>query len=230
MGKTHARGRAVALGFVLAVILLTRPFALALNPRLDASQYAHTAWKVREGFTKGFIYAITQTPDGYLWFATEFGLLRFDGVRNVPWQPPQGQKLPSTDIRALLSARDGTLWIGTGKGLASWKDGKLTQYRELAGYIVVVLVEDREGSVWAGAWGCPPADYAQFRMAKSTAMEMTAVLAWEFRTCLCRGMAVCGEVCRTDCGDGDLGLQSSMPCKGRRVGYAAWAKTMTARS
>lgn len=80
MGKTHARGRAVALGFVLAVILLTRPFALALNPGLDASQYAHTAWKVREGFTKGFIYAITQTPDGYLWLATEFGLLRFDGV------------------------------------------------------------------------------------------------------------------------------------------------------
>ena len=24
----------------------------------------------------------------------------------------------------MLAARDGTLWIGTGKGLASWKDGK----------------------------------------------------------------------------------------------------------
>jgi ligand-binding sensor domain-containing protein len=53
--------------------------AYALNPALDVSQYAHTAWKIREGFTKGAIYAIAQTPDSYLWLSTEFGLLRFDG-------------------------------------------------------------------------------------------------------------------------------------------------------
>ena len=58
--------------------------AFALDPSLDVSQYAHTAWKIREGFTKGMIYGMAQTPDGYLWLGTEFGLLRFDGVRNVP--------------------------------------------------------------------------------------------------------------------------------------------------
>ena len=110
--------------------------AFALDPSLDISQYAHTAWKVREGFSKGYITSIAQTPDGYLWLGTEFGLLRFDGVRAVPWQPPAGQHLPSSYIRSLLAARDGTLWIGTLKGLASWKDGKLTQYPELAGQSV----------------------------------------------------------------------------------------------
>jgi ligand-binding sensor domain-containing protein len=62
------------------------PCAFALNPALDISQYAHTEWKVREGFSKGIISAITQTPDRYLWLGTEFDLVRFDGVRNVPWQ------------------------------------------------------------------------------------------------------------------------------------------------
>jgi signal transduction histidine kinase/ligand-binding sensor domain-containing protein len=122
----------------------------ALNPALDISQYAHTAWSIRGGFTKGSIAAITQTPDGYLWLGTEFGLLRFDGVRTVAWELPPGQRLPSSEILGLLAARDGSLWIGTAKGLARWKDGTLTQVAEVAGHYVYALLEDREGSIWAG--------------------------------------------------------------------------------
>jgi len=141
----------IALGMVLACCAC----ASALDPSLDISQYAHTAWKVREGFTKGTINSIAQTPDGYLWLGTQFGLLRFDGVRAVPWQPPVGEHLPSSYIHGLLAARDGTLWIGTFKGLASWKDGKLIQYPELAGQVVEKLLEDHEGTVWVGSWGVP---------------------------------------------------------------------------
>src|SRR6516162_11425489 len=93
MGR-RIRGRkpySGALGLVLAGVLLACPRTFALDPALDISQYAHTAWKVREGFTKGTIVSIAQTPDGYLWLGTEFGLLRFDGVRSVPWQPPSGR-------------------------------------------------------------------------------------------------------------------------------------------
>ena len=89
MGNAHRRA-AIALGMVLAWCAC----ASALDPSLDISQYAHTAWKVRDGFTKGSITSIAQTPDGYLWLGTEFGLLRFDGVRAVSWQPPTGGDLP----------------------------------------------------------------------------------------------------------------------------------------
>ena len=68
----------------IAILLACCRCASALDPSLDVSQYAHTAWKIRDGFSKGIIYAIAQTPDGYLWLGTEFGLLRFDGVRAVP--------------------------------------------------------------------------------------------------------------------------------------------------
>jgi signal transduction histidine kinase/ligand-binding sensor domain-containing protein len=136
----------------LACLLAWCPCALALNPALDVSQYAHTAWKIRDGFSKGVIYGIAQTPDGYLWLGTEFGLLRFDGVRAVPWQPPTGQELANSQIRSLLAGRDGTLWIGTMKGLVSWKDGKLSQYPEAAGLQAQALLEDLEGTIWAGGW------------------------------------------------------------------------------
>src|SRR4029077_3394271 len=132
-------------GVVLAGMLMAGTCALALNPTLDVSQYAHTAWKIRDGFAKGSILSIAQTPDGYLWLGTEFGLTRFDGVRNVPWQPPRDQHLPSDTVLNLLVSRDGTLWIGTLKGLTSWKDGKLTQYSGFAGQAIAALLEDRDG-------------------------------------------------------------------------------------
>jgi signal transduction histidine kinase/ligand-binding sensor domain-containing protein len=141
----------IALGILVAWC----PSAFALDPSLDVSQYAHTSWKIREGFTKGTITSIAQTPDGYLWLGTEFGLLRFDGVRSVPWQPPAGEHLPDTYVRSLLAARGGTLWIGTAQGLASWKNGKLALYPELAGKVVNALLQDHEGTVWAGAQAYP---------------------------------------------------------------------------
>jgi signal transduction histidine kinase/ligand-binding sensor domain-containing protein len=145
------RNAVVALGILLAC----SPCAFALDPSLDVNQYSHTAWKVSEGFSKGVIFAIAQTPDGYLWLGTEFGLLRFDGVRAVPWEPPAGQHLRSSDIRSLRGARDGRLWIGTYGGLASWKDGKLTHYPELDGQIIEALLEDREGTIWVAGWSLP---------------------------------------------------------------------------
>src|SRR6266571_5607905 len=142
MDRAHSRGHFIAPGVLACLLLASCPWAFALDPALDISQYAHTSWKIREGFSKGRISAIAQTPDGYLWLGTEFGLLRFDGVRNVLWQPPPDERLPSNYIVRLLAARDGTLWIGTWKGLASWKGGKLTQYPALAERIVLSLLED----------------------------------------------------------------------------------------
>ena len=133
----------------LAALLVTS-YAIALNPALDISQYGHTAWTLREGMFQGYIEAMAQTPDGYLWLGTEFGLLRFDGVRFVPWKFPGGQHLPDNFIVGLLAAHDGSLWIGTRRGLARWKDGKLTDYADLAGHPVSVLLEDRVGTIWTG--------------------------------------------------------------------------------
>ena len=148
---------------VTAGLLACCPCAFALNPALDVSQYAHTAWRYRDGFTKGEIHDIVQTSDGYLWLATEFGLVRFDGVRIVPWQPPPDQRLPSSDITELLPARDGTLWIGTRNGLASWKNNQLKQYPDLAGIQIHALLEDHEGAIWGGGYGIPSGRLCEIR-------------------------------------------------------------------
>ena len=154
----------VALTATLSSILLTWcDRGLALDSSLDVSQYVHDSWKVQEGFTWSRINTIAQTPDGYLWIGTDdarsvaagTGLYRFDGDRNIRWEPPPGQQLPSNLISSLLAARDGTLWIGTSNGLASWKDGKLTHYEGLAKLYIFTMLEDRGGTVWVSGIGTP---------------------------------------------------------------------------
>jgi signal transduction histidine kinase/ligand-binding sensor domain-containing protein len=142
----------IAPGLIVAWTLLAlRSSALALSPSLEVSQYAHYAWTVRDGFSLGNVYAMAQTPDGYLWLGTEFGLFRFDGVRFLPWQPPAGQQLPDKNINSLLVTRDGSLWIGTFGGLVILRDGRLARPPELYDQFISSLFEDREGTVWAAS-------------------------------------------------------------------------------
>jgi ligand-binding sensor domain-containing protein len=143
MTKAQARKlKAVVFETLLTCLLAIASsiHAFALDPSLDLSQYAHTSWKIRDGFFRGTIRSIAQTSDGLIWLATEFGLLRFDGVKAIPFQPP-GQALPSNDVVNVLGSSDGTLWIGTFSGLAAWKDGKLRTYAELSGSVVGLLLK-----------------------------------------------------------------------------------------
>ncbi len=140
----------MALGLILAWAGLGWCRAtLARDPPLQVGQYAHTSWTARDGYSLGLVFAMAQTPDGYLWLGGEFGLFRFDGLRFIPWQPPAGQALPSKPYSMLVD-RDGTLWIGTFEGLASWNGITLTHYPEVAKGFVTSLLEDRDGTIWAG--------------------------------------------------------------------------------
>jgi signal transduction histidine kinase/ligand-binding sensor domain-containing protein len=134
-----------------ASLLFASAPLLALDPSLAVSQYAHTAWTVRDGFSFGAVFAMAQTPDGYLWLGSEFGLFYFDSVRFVRWQPTAGEQPPITSVYSLLCARDGTLWIGTFEGLASLRDGRLTWLHEFDDMFVTSMLEDHNGTVWAGA-------------------------------------------------------------------------------
>jgi signal transduction histidine kinase/ligand-binding sensor domain-containing protein len=134
---------------VLALLCLSAAPARALDPSKRISQYAHAAWRIQDGFFKGTPFDIVQTRDGYLWVGTSSGLLRFDGVRFVPWRPEHGAQLPSSDINVLLAGRDGSLWIGTREGLSRWKDDTLTNYPGTAG-IVLSILEAHNGDIWFG--------------------------------------------------------------------------------
>jgi len=57
--------------------------------------------------------------------------------------------LPSDDVRAFLLARDGTMWIGTFKGLVRWKAGRISLGPvALNGSAIHAIAQDAQGDLW----------------------------------------------------------------------------------
>lgn len=52
-----------------------------MDPQKSIRQYVHRSWDIDEGLPGSSISGLVQTADGYLWFGTRDGLVRFDGAR-----------------------------------------------------------------------------------------------------------------------------------------------------
>jgi signal transduction histidine kinase/ligand-binding sensor domain-containing protein len=101
------------------------PGASALDPSRTMSQYVHDRWGEDNGFLQGAVYAISQSPDGYLWVGTERGLVRFDGFSYTLIQRPIPNLPPTGPVRALVSDAEGNMWVLlNGPRVLRYRDGR----------------------------------------------------------------------------------------------------------
>jgi signal transduction histidine kinase/ligand-binding sensor domain-containing protein/DNA-binding response OmpR family regulator len=151
---SHAHALRVAL--VLLCQLLTATGALALNPAKRITQYGHDVWQTEQGLPQNSVRSITQSRDGYLWFGTEEGLVRFDGVRFTVFDKTNTKEFGDNIVFAVLGTRDGSVWIGTMRGLLRLRDKRFTRFTTkdgLANDVVNTLFEDSTGALWIGTDG-----------------------------------------------------------------------------
>jgi PAS domain S-box-containing protein len=126
----------------------------ALEPHKTINQYGHDVWLRQNGLPTNTLAAGLQTRDGYLWFGSSAGLLRFDGVNfeEVSTEPESGSARES--VSALCESRDGSLWIGLGfSGLRRYQNGKIISYGAPEGFTerqVRIIYESRANELWIG--------------------------------------------------------------------------------
>lgn len=87
------------------------------------AQYRFEHFTNKNGLPQNTVSAITQTSDGYLWFATYDGLARYDGVRFTIFDKGNTSGLLTNQFLSLWGDDQGTLWAGT-------VDGGLVRYRK----------------------------------------------------------------------------------------------------
>ena len=81
-------------------------------------------WDTDRGLPSSSVTSLAQTPEGYLWAGTANGLLRFDGLRFVTFDPETTPALLNARVEHLFVDPQGTLWINTYDGsITSWRAG-----------------------------------------------------------------------------------------------------------
>lgn len=148
---------------VVMVLLCCALTAWCLDPHQSLRHYGYQSWQTDNGLPQNTVHAVLQTRDGFVWFATEAGLVRFDSVNFDVFTHKTSPQIPSDLIFALMQDRSGALWIGTANGVVSYRSGAFQSFPETAGSAVWSLFEDREGRIWAmGSAGLSRLDGQRF--------------------------------------------------------------------
>lgn len=115
----------------------------------------------------GKINAITQDPNGYMWFAdmTKSCITRYDGYRMISYRhdPINSNSLAGTYPETIIADQAGNIWVGFyGMGLDRFdpKTGTFTHFRHdpkdpfsLRNDSVTALLIDKDGTLWVGNYG-----------------------------------------------------------------------------
>ena len=149
MARAERRLR-LLLGAALA--LLSSP-GLALDAKpLDS--YAREVWTTRDGLPHNQVNAIAQTPEGYLWFATWEGVVRYNGQEFRSFGRNNVEALRDSGIRAVSVGPSGSLVVATSRGGVSvMRDTGWTTYTQAEGLAqdeTFAAIEDRAGRLWVG--------------------------------------------------------------------------------
>jgi diguanylate cyclase (GGDEF)-like protein len=116
------------------------------------STYSREVWTTRDGLPHNQVNAIAQTREGYLWFATWGGIVRYNGQEFRTYGRQNVPELRDNGVRGATVGPSGALVLATSRGGVSvlrgerWKTwGKA---EGLSQDEIMGAVEDRTGRIW----------------------------------------------------------------------------------
>ncbi|MBF8294430.1 MAG: hypothetical protein HW389_975 [Bacteroidetes bacterium] len=145
------------LASILPILLLFGLVATSsFAQKKSIKQYVHDRWTSQNGLPQNSASDIVQTKDGYLWFATQEGLARFDGVQFTVFDRANTDALPGSWLLRLIEDSTGALWIrvqGPNRGITRYQNGVFTLFTTANGLPSNNLSSgepDKQGGIWFG--------------------------------------------------------------------------------
>ncbi len=161
-GASLARQRRTRTGAAWLCLLLAGAcaafpaFAQSRPPTAPADKplaaYFRETWTTRQGLPHNQVNAIAQTPDGYLWFGTWEGLVRYNGLEFHVFDRRNTPGLKDNGIRSVHAAPDGAIVVGTSRGGVSVKRGDAWRNWSMADGLaqdeIMDALYDHAGRLW----------------------------------------------------------------------------------
>ena len=142
--------------------------AVLLFPILSSAQDIHFTLVPRSQDDIGsVIIAVTQDSKGYLWFATQNGLYKYDGNQYTAYhnQPTNPNSLILENVECVAEDKQGFIWVGHyhQKSCLERLDpatGIFTHYHHdennassLGSDSINAIMQSRDGTIWVGTTG-----------------------------------------------------------------------------
>ena len=150
----RARQLKVVLGVFIALVLM---LCWQGGAAAQEGQLRFDRLTVEDGLSQNTVHAILQDRMGFMWFATEDGLNRYDGYEFTVYRHnlDDPDSLSSSDVYAVLEDQLGRFWVGTGAGLdrLDRDTGRFIHYSGENGIpssSIQTLAEDGAGRLWVG--------------------------------------------------------------------------------
>ncbi|RYF94035.1 MAG: hypothetical protein EOO00_05725, partial [Chitinophagaceae bacterium] len=134
-------------------------FLLCCSMRLSAQDIDlhFVNFSSRDGLSSSTVNAVIKDRYGFMWFGTDDGLNRFDGIRFTVYRHNvnDSTSLRSSRVLALYEDRDGNIWVGTSASLSMY-DRKRNSFNHINltnGNAARALCGDSKGNLWVGSYG-----------------------------------------------------------------------------
>lgn len=135
-----------------SLVFFFEPFVSAAQ---TDPEYIFSRWETEQGLPNNSVTAMVQDSQGYLWFGTFNGLIRFNGQEFTVTDLSNVPELPSSAIVNLHLEKSGRLWVATTRGLVvregnawkslstDWAGGFARTVSENAGVVCITSTDGR---------------------------------------------------------------------------------------
>lgn len=129
---------------------------------LNAQRIFSTSYTMDDGLADNRVYSILQDSSGFMWFGTNDGLSRFDGItfKNY-YLSDYINATTSNSVRKIFIDHRGMMWIGLDNGIVIYDSQTdtftpfkaQTESGETIQTYVIDMLEDADGEVWIATSG-----------------------------------------------------------------------------
>lgn len=129
----------------------------ALDRTRGLSQYIRNEWGPSKGYGGGPVYGFAQDADGYLWIASERGLIRFDGLTFESMDLPSSVPSGASTVVGIAATDDGAIWARLRASLLlAYRDGRVDEVvasLKLPRDIIGVMAGQPDGAILLSSYG-----------------------------------------------------------------------------